>query len=196
MWNLILVYISFLLFIVYNSVAIGIFGVPRSMSKTYYLYEDLHKGLGWIFTGFMWIMALTLLPGWISIATALGSWLSYFTFLAFITCAGIAFVGTAPRYYDEFEEPVHMTAAKICAGSALLWCFLVSWNVWYIPMIFGAGIASLIGALTKTWGSARDYWLEMIAFDATFLTIIVEGIIPYIVQIENILANTFNLMLS
>ena len=44
--GLILSCISFLLFIVYNAVAIGVLGIPWSMSKTYYLYEEKKKGLG------------------------------------------------------------------------------------------------------------------------------------------------------
>lgn len=173
---LILVCISFLIFIIYNSVAIGIFGVPWSMSKTYYLYEDLHKGLGWIFTTFMWVMGLTMLPGFLEISEAIGPWMSYFTFLAFITVAGIIFVGAAPRYYDELEGKVHMTAAKICAAAALLWCFLVCWNIWCVP-ICAAIVPVIIATVTKTWKTGRDYWIEMMAFDATFATIIVECIL-------------------
>lgn len=173
---LILVSIAFLLFIVYNSVAIGIFGIPWSMSKTYYLYEEKRKGLGWVFTIFMWLMAFTMIPGWIIISEAIGPWMSYFTFLAFITGACIAFVGTAPCYYDELEGKVHMTAAKICAATALIWCFVVCWDIWWVP-ICGAIIPTIIGACTKTWKSCRDYWLEMLAFDATFATILTKGIL-------------------
>lgn len=173
---LILVSIAFLLFIVYNSVAIGIFGIPWSMSKTYYLYEEKRKGLGWVFTIFMWLMAFTMIPGWIIISEAVGPWMSYFIFLAFITGACIAFVGTAPRYYDELEGKVHMTAAKICAATALIWCFVVCWDIWQVP-ICGAVIPTIIGACTKTWKSCRDYWLEMLAFDATFATILTKGIL-------------------
>ena len=173
---LILVCIAFVLFIVYNSVAIKIFGIPWSMSKTYYLYEEKHKGLGWVFTIFMWLMAFTMIPGWVIISETIGPWMSYLTFLAFITGACIAFVGTAPRYREETEGMVHMTAAKICAITALLWDFIVCWHIWYVPII-AAAIPAIIGACTKTWKECRDYWLEMLAFDATFATIITEGII-------------------
>lgn len=173
---LILVSIAFLLFIVYNSVAIRIFGIPWSMSKTYYLYEEKRKGLDQVFTIFMWLMAFTMISGWIIISESVGPWMSYFTFLAFITGACIAFVGTAPRYYDELEGKVHMTAAKICAATALIWCFVVCWNIWWVP-ICGAVIPTIIGACTKTWKSCRDYWLEMLAFDATFATILTKGIL-------------------
>ena len=173
---LILTLVAFLLFVVYNSVAINLFGVPSSMSKTYYLYEEKKKGLGNLFTAFMWIMALLLLPGWIEIANWVGPWMSYFQFLGFLSAACIAFVGTAPKYYDEMEGHVHMFAAKMCAATAILWDFLVCWNIWYVPIIGGL-IAAIIGFCTKTWKTASAYWWEMIAFDATFATIITEQII-------------------
>lgn len=173
---LILTVVSFAIFIAYNSVAIGIFGIPWSMSKTYYLYEEKKKGLGWIFTIFMWVMTFTLISGFLEISDAVGPWMNNFTFLAFIAAASIAFVGTAPRYRDDFEGSVHMTAAKICAASALLWCFLVCWNIWYVP-ICAAVIPAVIGAITKTWKSSRDFWVEMLAFFATFATIIGECIV-------------------
>lgn len=175
-WTFYLICISFLLFIIYNSVAIGIFGIPWSMSKTYYLYEEKKKGLGWIFTIFMWIMSLTLIPAWIEISLFVGPWMSYFTFLGFISGACIAFVGTAPRYRDSLEGNVHMTAARICAVTALLWDFLVCWNIWYVPLI-AMIIPTVIGFITKTWSECRDYWLEMLAFDATFATIITEELL-------------------
>lgn len=174
--GLLLVCISFMLFIVYNSVAIGFFGIPWSMSKTYYLYEEKKKGLGWVFTAFMWLMAFTMIPGWIIVSEAVGPWMSYLTFLAFITGACIAFVGTAPRYREELEGGVHMTAAKICAATALLWDFIVCWNIWWVPLC-GMVIPAVVGACTKTWKECRDYWLEMLAFDATFATIIFEFIV-------------------
>ena len=170
---LMLVCISFLLFIVYNSVALGLFGVPWSMSGTYYLYEGKKKGLGWLFTIYMWLMTFTMAPGWLAVSDAVGPWMSYFTFLAFFAIAGFAFVGGAPRYKDGLEGSVHMNAAKICAAAALLWDFLVCWQIWWVP-ILGAVIPAIIATATRTWKQGRDYWLEMLAIDATFATIITE----------------------
>lgn len=170
---LILTCFSFLLFIVYNSVAIWLFGIPWSMSKTYYLYEEKKKGLGWLFTVFMLLMGMTMMPGWIEVSDAKGPWESYLTFLAFIAAAMIVFVGFAPRYREETEGMVHMTAARICAAAALIWDFVACWEIWYVP-ICGAAIPAIIATATKTWKEDRDYWLEMLAFDATFATIITE----------------------
>ena len=176
LWSLILICFSLTLFITYNAVSIYYFGIPWSLSKTYYLYEEKKKNLGWLFTGFMWLMALTMLPAWIEVSIAVGSWMCYFTFLTFISGACIAFVGTAARYHDDLEGDVHMTTAKICAVCAILWCFLVCWVIWYVTLI-GAIIPSILGWVTESWKESRDYWFEMMAFIATFLTIIIKQLI-------------------
>ena len=46
----------------------------------------------------------------------------------------------------------------------------------YVPLLT-AGIIAVIGAITKTWKKASVYWLEMMAFGATFVTVIVELIL-------------------
>jgi hypothetical protein len=43
----------------------------------------------------------------------------------------------------------------------------------YVPLIT-AGLVAVGGWVTKTWKSASVYWLEMMAFGATFVTVIVE----------------------
>lgn len=178
-WEFILVCVAFLLFIVYNAIALAHFKPINvwSMSRTYYLYEWEKTGHGWFFSIFMWLMALMLVPGWSTIAFAIGSWMKWFAFLAPATCACIMFVGGAPRYYKDAENPIHMRAAKICAGTALVWCALASWDVYCIPMLVGVSVAAIIGACIKDgWKECSAYWLEMMAFDATFATVITEFI--------------------
>lgn len=177
-WYLALIIISVALFTVYNGVAIGLFGVPTSLSDTYYLYESKKQGLGWLFTGFMWFLGFTMTPAWIVISEMRGVWMSYFTFLAFIAAACILFVGAAPKFRDRYniERDVHMWGAKICAACALLWCFIVCWNIWYVPLV-AIAIPAIAATATKSWNNCYTYWLEMMAFVATFATIITEACI-------------------
>ena len=175
-WTFILILVSFLLFVIYNSVVLGLFGVPESLSETYYLYENKKKGLGWLFTIFMWVLAFTLLPAWIETSMAIGPWRSYLTFLAFFTCAAIVFVGTSPKFHEKPEGVVHTTAAIICAVSALLWDFIVCSDIWYVPLI-AVTIPVLVATFTKTWKTGYEYWLEMLAFDATFATVITKELL-------------------
>ena len=177
-WYLTLIIVSFALFVVYNSVAIGLFGIPTSLSDTYYLYEKKRTGLGWLFTIFMWLMGFTMTPAWIVISEKVGVWMSYFTFLAFIAAACILFVGAAPKFREKYsiEVDVHMIGAKICAAAALAWCFVVCWKIWYVPLI-ALLVPVIVATATKSWKEKYTYWLEMMAFDATFATIITEACI-------------------
>ena len=71
---------AFLVFTIYNIVAIHIFGMPSSLSDTYYLYESKKKNLGWIFSIMMWLMAGLLMPAWLGISDAIGFWESNLRF--------------------------------------------------------------------------------------------------------------------
>ena len=172
----ILILVALALFIVYNFFAIKQFGIPESLSNTYYLYEAKHKGYGWFFTAYMWVTALLLLPGWIVVSENMGVWMSYFTFLAAFTCFGIAFVGTAPKFHEDAEGKVHVISAIITSVSAMLLDFIVCWHIWYVPLI-GCMIPVVAATWTKTWKTSKTYWLEMMAFVGSFVTIITENII-------------------
>ena len=177
MWQLITVCVAFLLFIVYNLVVIRLFGIPKSLSESFYLYDNKKKHLGYIFTLFMFAMAFCLMPGWIEISEVWSSWSHHLTFLAFLTAAAICFVGAAPAFRaNKLEGTVHSVAAKFCAATALAWCFVVCWNIAYVPAI-GAAIPAVYGWVSKTWKTAQVYWLEMMAFGATFATIITAAAI-------------------
>lgn len=174
--NLYFILSAFILFVAYNSVVLGLFGVPESLSETYYLFENRKKNLGWIFTGFMFLMAFSLIPGFLNVSDAVGPWMNYFTFLAFFTVAAIAFVGASPHFHEGSERTVHQVSATVCAVSALLWDFIVCWNIWWLPLCVIL-IPIALGFITKTWKNSFEYWLEMMAFDATFATIIGELIV-------------------
>jgi hypothetical protein len=49
----------------------------------------------------------------------------------------------------------------------------------YVPLLT-AGLVAVIGLITKSWKRASVYWLEMMAFGATFVTVIVELILQLI----------------
>ena len=177
MITLILILISLFLFTVYNTVSLKRFGVPKSLSETFYLWNGVKKNLGYIFTGMMGGMSLTLLPAWIEVGNQVSSWSPFLNLLVFFACGAIMFVGVAPAFKDfEMESKVHCTSAKIAAACALIWCFIVCYQIWYVPL--ACIIAVLIAGLsTKTFKQCSVYWLEMMAFSATFLTIIVELIL-------------------
>lgn len=177
MWQLITVCVAFLLFISYNLVVFRLFGVPKSLSESFYLYKNKcykseYNHLGYIFTGFMFLMSMCLMPAWLEISDMWSSWSTNFTFLAFFAAASIAFVGAAPAFRKtKMEGTVHEVAAKVAAAASLIWCFVICYNIAYVPVI-GAAIPAIGGWITKTWKTAQVYWLEMMAFGATFATVI------------------------
>lgn len=123
---LILILTSLFLFTSYNAISIKRFGVPKSLSETFYLWNSVKKNLGYIFTGMMGGMSLTLLPAWIEVGNQVSSWSPFLNFLVFFACGAIMFVGVAPAFRSsKMEGTVHETAAKIAAAAALLWCFAV-----------------------------------------------------------------------
>lgn len=182
--NLILASIALLVFLTYNVVTVAKFGMPSSLSDTFYLLDNIKKNLGYIFTGMMWSMAFLLMPAWIAITDAMPGWERYLTVLSFLAGAGIIFVGAAPAFRNiGIENKVHMIAAKACAVFAIAWCAVVCWRIMYIIPI-AIGLAWLIGwALRnhtnarRTWTCCSDWIWEMAAFIATFGTVITQCII-------------------
>ena len=175
--ELILPLISVLLFTIYNAISIIRFGIPESLSNTFYLWNSVKKHLGYIFTGMMGGLTFTLLPAWLEVGNQVSSWSSYLNCLILFACGSIMFVGVAPAFRSsKMEGTVHETAAKIAAAAALLWCFAVCYQIWYVPLT--CIIAVLVaGLLTGTFKKCLIYWLEMMAFAATFMTITIQLLI-------------------
>jgi hypothetical protein len=177
MTTLILILTSLFLFTAYNAVAIKQFGIPKSLSETFYLWNSKKKNLGYIFTGMMFSMAFTLVPAWLKLGEVISSWSTYLNPLAFFACAAIAFVGAAPAFRGcPLESKVHSIAAKTAAVCAVTWCLVACWQIMYVPLLT-AGLVAIIGAVTKSWKKASVYWLEMMAFGATFATLIIQYIL-------------------
>jgi hypothetical protein len=128
----------------------------------------------------MFSMAFTLVPAWLELGEVISSWSPYLNPLAFFTCAAIAFVGAAPAFRScVLESKVHTIAAMTAAVCAITWCLAACWQIMYVPLLT-AGVVAVIGWLTKSWKKASVYWLEMMAFGATFVTVIVELILQLI----------------
>ena len=171
---LILVCIALSVFLAYNITSISIFSVPSSLSNTYYLYEQKKKHLGMVFPAMMGTMGFTLLPAWLELGEVISPWSTNLNVLAFFACAAICFVGAAPAFRsNKLEGTVHTAAAITAAAASLAWCLIVCWQIMYVPII-ATGLVALAAWLSKTFKSGLTYWLEMMAFGATFATVIVE----------------------
>ena len=153
------------IYVVYNAIAIAIFGVPESLSNTYYLWKQ-KNGKGWLFPLMMYLVVALMMPAWISLSEG-----SNFQFLAFLAPASIAFVGTAPRFKDsQLESRVHTVSAIIAAACSLLWVALLT-PYWWTILIW-LGLIALGSIFTSSYKTCLVYWLEQIAFGATFTSTI------------------------
>lgn len=175
---LILSLVGILIFGIYNSSVLGMFRVPSSLSATFYLWNEVKKNSGYIFTAMMFVMAFCLMPGWLEITAVITPWSHYLTVLPFLAAASIAFVGAAPAFRDcKLENKVHMVSAACAAVFALLWCCVVCYKIAWIIVPLSLIICWAAAFISKTHKTAATYWWEMVAFLATFVTIITECII-------------------
>lgn len=134
------------------------FGIPASISDTYYLLERKRRGLGWLFTAFCWGVSLTLLPAWLDMTP------EAYQAVPFLSAAGLMFVGAAPQFKLPLTGPVHFVAAGVCCVAAGLWVAL-SGVWWTLPAAYAAGLA--LAAVDHRW----MFWIEIAAFASVFLSI-------------------------
>lgn len=154
------------LYFIYNVVALLLFGVPKSLSMTYYLFKERANVLKCLFPCMMTMLTIMLMPCWIQISEG-----SPFQFMSFLSAAGILFVGAAPAFLESsLENMVHQVSAYLCAAFAMLWIVLVT-PYWYIILIVLAVVA-IVAFVTKTWKTGYIYWLETVAFVSTFISIV------------------------
>ena len=157
------------IYIAYNAICLALFAIPESLSNTYYLWKE-KNGKGWLFCLMMYLVVAFMMPAWISLSEG-----SNFQFLAFLAPASIMFVGTAPRFKDfKLENKVHTYSAIIAAVCSLLWVMLVT-PYWYVILIW-FGYIALTSIFTSSYKTCLVYWLEQIAFDATFTSAIMYSI--------------------
>lgn len=157
------------IFVAYNAVAIAIFGIPESLSNTYYLYKEKYNK-GWLFPLMMYAVVALMMPAWITLSEG-----SNFQFLAFLAPASLMFVGTAPRFKDsQLESRVHTISAIIAAACSLLWVALVTpyWVAIPIYVVFEGAKAFF----SKTYKTCLVYWLEQVAFLSTFTAAIMYSL--------------------
>ena len=149
----------------YNAVALAFFGVPESLSNTYYLYQA-KCNKGWLFCLMMLLVVALMMPAWISLSEG-----SNWQFLAFLAPASIMLVGLAPKFKDyDMENKVHSISAVIAAACSLAWVVLVT-PYWWVMLIW-LGFIALAAILTSSYKTCLVYWLEQIAFGATFTSTI------------------------
>lgn len=130
-------------------------GIPVSLSATYYLLGNR----GWLFQAFMVLTAATLFPVWVEHSGNGHEW------MAFLACASLLFVASAPCFKLELEGKVHYTSAVVCCVCAVSW--QLAEGLWDVTLwcAFIAGMLSLQERDKWCW------WLECAVFVSLYMNL-------------------------
>jgi hypothetical protein len=138
---------------------IAMFGLPASVSDSFYLLNAKKRNLGCMFTLWCYLTGITAIA--LMLSQSDGRWFQMFGFFA---GGALCFVGTAPLFRDR-ERRIHSVSAFTCAIAALLWIALSGY--WWIP---AALFLPSVFALFK-WEKQRVFWAEIWVFVSTYLTL-------------------------
>ena len=147
-----LVLFSLAVFATYLIIMSKLHGIQPSISDNYYVSKH-----PWTFTIAMWLVAFTMLPPMLSATT------ETFQFTAFLSCAGIAFVGAAAAYKRTLTNTVHIAGAVTAALFAIIWAYTICPP---LPTIAILTTAYILLAVRRH----KIYWAEITAFAMTYLT--------------------------
>ena len=151
--------IAAIVFISYNAAVLSNFGVPVSLSDTFYLWNKTKTGRGYLFTIMMLVMTACLMPGWLTLTETISSWSHNLTFLPFIAAGSLAFVGAAPAFKDcQIENKVHMGGAVCAAVFSILWICIVCYHIAWIILPACLILVWAAAFATKTHKTGATYW--------------------------------------
>lgn len=165
-WYFYLIIIAFIIYTLYNIYALNCFGIPHSLSQTYYLFEEKKNWMKYLFPFMMISVACLLIPSWLTLSVG-----SPFQFTAFLAPMGIMFTGACPTFKNsKFEDNLHTYSAYFAAIMALLWVILVAHSL-HIALIWCL-IILLYAFISGKWNGCLTYWFETIIFLSTFSSMI------------------------
>ena len=121
------------------------FGIPESLSATYYLLGKQ----GWLFSVYMSVVSVALYVTWFPLCEP-----SY-QCLPFLSCASLLFVAAAPAFRLELEGRVHYGSAIVCCVCVVLWQILE--GLWDVTLWF----AWIGGMLSLSMKDKWCWWMEV-----------------------------------
>jgi hypothetical protein len=139
----------------YLAFVVAKFGIPKSISETYYLLGKM----GWLFQVTLFSVAFLVVPTLID-RSGEGT-----RFLAFLSCMGLAFVGAAPLFKRKLDGKVHYISAAMCCGGLVLWQVFNA--CWVVPLIcFLAVFPPML------FDGKRMWWLEIATIVSAYVSLI------------------------
>ena len=114
--------LAIFIYIAYNTAVLTLFGIPKSLSETFYLFKNKKEWTKILFPIMMLSMVCCLLPYLLNLTEG-----TNFQFLAFLSLLGISFTGCAPAFRSSYlEDRIHNISAilatifsVICGGYLL-----------------------------------------------------------------------------
>lgn len=148
--------ITYIHFVVMTVLYVLTKGRPTMVSEIYY-----GMGRNWLMPLLLVAMAFTFLPTMLDMGD--------FDAAAFLTCAGLAFVGTAPAYLEAGDRAVHKAGAIVSALASVMWGLAT------MPAVVAVyGVAAVVAAVTdrRCW----LFWSELCAVSCVAAIIALERI--------------------
>jgi hypothetical protein len=156
--------ISIAVFTAFITFGVLKYGIPPSISDIYYLLpKKVNQPVFWAWSV---LTAVPLLVFWLDLTEATNT-----QFLAFLSCSGLLFVGTAAAFKESFTRTVHITAACGCALFGLLWIAIHPF-LWILPIVIII-LFTTIGYKSphNKYGNHLVFFLELAAFLSTYTSI-------------------------
>ena len=142
------------------AILIAKFGVPKSLSESFYNLGG-RKGKGYLFYLMLAITVFLLIAPLVEAAQYWG----------FLTAASLAFVGAAAAFKDDkTQKIVHITSALLSALCACFTLYTMGELIVLIPVIIIVVTSAL---LTKTVKQSLTFWMEMIPMYSIFTGLII-----------------------
>lgn len=148
-----IMYVFFIVTAMYYAV---VKGRPTMVSEIYY-----GMGRNWLMPLLLVAMAFAFMPAMLDAGD--------FDAAAFLTCAGLAFVGTAPAYLEEGDRAVHKTGAIVSALASVMWGLAT------MPAVVAVyGVAAAVASVTdrRCW----LFWCEVCAISCVAAIIALKRI--------------------
>jgi hypothetical protein len=164
-----------MLFILYNVIAILLFGIPESLTKTFYKYKAHHDSFKFMYYVFVALMCILLTPCWLKLSKT-----NFAQDTAVINILALIFMGASPIILkgEDTDRPLTDLFEKLisycCSMFFIIW-IVAATPYWWI-ILLTAIIVTLISIITKSWNKCYTYWIEIIAFASTFIAILLKYI--------------------
>lgn len=177
-FSIVLLTIDIIIFTIFIVSVFVKLGIPDNLSTTYYLYNDIKRGTGWIFPALVVFICCTGILVWISTTHHASSWGAKFTFLPIISLVCMLSVAASARYKKSQKLIYfHYTVAIIAAVCSVGWMNLVAYKL--IPVGVTILLAWILaGMRTNTLKSCPLFWLEIACFYAILIMLLLIKIIP------------------